>query len=159
MSHREHSYQIDLNWTGNSGEGTSTYRSYSRNHEFSGPGKPVLAGSSDPTFRGDATRYNPEELLVAALSSCHLLTYLHLCAVNNIVVTAYTDHATGQMKETDDGGGQMTEVMLRPRVSITATSNRELAMKLHGEAHKLCFIARSVNFPVLHEPIIEACME
>ena len=155
MRPREHTYQIDLNWTGNSGEGTSTYRSYSRNHQFTGPGKPVLEGSSDPTFRGDGARYNPEELLVAALSSCHLLTYLHLCAINNIVVTAYSDHATGSMKETDDGGGQMTEVTLHPRVRITAASNRDVALKLHGEAPKLCFIARSVNFPVLHKPMIE----
>ena len=115
----------------------------------------MLAGSSDPTFRGDASRYNPEELLVAALSACHLLSYLHLCAVNKIVVTAYTDQATGSMKETADGGGQMTEVTLRPRVRITSASNRDLALKLHGEAHGLCFIARSVNFPVVHEPVIE----
>ena len=154
MRHRDHSYQIDLNWTGNNGEGTATYRGYSRNHEFSGPGKPVLPGSSDPTFCGDATRYNPEELLIAALSSCHLLTYLHLCAVNNIVVIAYTDHATGEMKESGNGGGRMTGVILRPGVTITAASNRDLAIKLHGEAYKLCFIARSVNFPVLHEPVI-----
>ena len=151
----EHSYQIDLNWTGNTGEGTSTYRSYSRNHEISGPGKPVLPGSSDPTFRGDASRYNPEELLVAALSACHLLSYLHLCAVNKVVVTGYADHATGVMKETDDGGGQMTEVTLRPVVRITAGSDREVALRLHGEAHGLCFIARSVNFAVGHEPLIE----
>ena len=156
MRHREHSYQIDLNWTGNCGEGTATYRSYSRNHEFSGPGKLLLAGSSDPTFRGDATRYNPEELLVAALSACHLLAYLHLCAVNGVVVTGYTDHASGTMKETDDGGGQMTEVILRPRVLLTAASDRNVALRLHEEAHGLCFIARSVNFPVHHQPIIAA---
>ena len=158
MRLREHSYQIDLNWTGNTGEGTSTYRSYSRNHEFIGQGKPLLAGSSDPTFRGDATRYNPEELLVAALSACHLLTYLHLCAVNDIVVTAYTDHATGSMQETDDGGGHMTGVTLRPQVRITAASNRDVALKLHGDAHGLCFIARSVNFSVVHEPVIEVVL-
>ena len=155
MRHREHSYQIDLNWTGNLGEGTSTYRSYSRDHEFHGAGKPMLAGSSDPTFRGDASRYNPEELLVAALSACHLLTYLHLCAVNKVVVTAYSDKASGEMKETDDGGGQMTEVMLRPRVRISAVSDQAMALKLHSDAHGLCFIARSVNFPVRNEPVIE----
>ena len=155
MRLREHSYQINLKWTGNKGEGTSSYRSYSRDHEFSGTGKPMLAGSSDPTFHGDASRYNPEELLVAALSACHLLTYLHLCAVNKVVVIDYADDASGQMKETDDGGGQMTEVMLRPQVRITAASDRAMALKLHSQAHGLCFIARSVNFPVRNEPVIE----
>ena len=155
MNLREHTYQLDWNWTGNLGEGTSNYRSYGRNHEFSGPGKPVLQGSSDPAFRGEASRYNPEELLVAALSACHLLSYLHLCAVNHVVVVSYVDKASGVMVEAKDGGGEFQSVTLHPKVTISATSDFDTAIRLHGEAHKLCFIARSVNFPVNHQPEVK----
>src|SRR4030095_12641543 len=103
--HKEHSYSVKLNWTGNLGQGTSGYRAYSRNHEISAGGKPALPGSSDPTFRGDPTRYNPEEFLVSALSTCHMLWYLHLCAEAQIVVLEYSDEASGVMEETPDGGG------------------------------------------------------
>ena len=154
MSGRTHAYAIRTIWTGNRGEGTTTYRSYDRTHEYAGHGKPIIPAPADPVFRGDATRYNPEDLLVAALSGCHLLTYLHLCADAGIIVTAYDDDATGTMVETDDGGGHMTEVVLRPRVAIRADSNAELAAQLHERAHHLCFIASSVNFPVRCEPVI-----
>lgn len=152
MSH-DHHYSTSLKWTGNLGTGTSAYNAYSRNHEVSVAGKygPIL-GSSDPHFRGDKTRYNPEELLVAALSQCHLLSYLHLCAINNIVVTEYTDEAWGTMVTARDGSGKMTDVLLRPVVTVTAESDAALALELHHEAHRLCFIANSVAFPVRHEP-------
>ena len=152
---KKHEYQTSLRWTGNRGTGTSDYRAYSRDHEITGPSKTaVVPGSSDPHFRGDATRYNPEDLLVASLSACHMLSYLHLCAVNHIVVTGYEDDATGTMAENSDGSGEFREVMLRPRVTITAESDAAKAISLHEEAGKLCFIARSVNFPVRHEPVI-----
>ncbi len=152
---KNHEYKTSLQWTGNLGSGTSTYRAYGRNHEISAPGKTsALEGSSDAHFRGDATRYNPEELLLAALSACHLLSYLHLCAVNNIVVTAYEDEATGSMTENADGSGQFTEVILHPRVTITTESDPIKALELHEQAGQLCFIARSVNFPVRHLPAI-----
>ncbi len=152
---KKHEYTTTLRWTGNRGTGTSDYRAYGRDHEITGPLKATtLAGSSDPHFRGDGTRYNPEDLLVGALSACHLLSYLHLCAVNQIVVTAYEDNATGTMAENPDGSGEFKEVMLRPRVTITPESNTAKAMELHEEAGNLCFIARSVNFPVRHEPVI-----
>lgn len=152
---KQHDYRTTLRWTGNTGEGTRTYSSYSRNHEFSGNGKSQpLPGSSDPHFRGDGDRYNPEELLVAALSSCHLLSYLHLCAVNGVVVTGYEDDASGTMIEDSDGGGHMTEVVLRPVVTIAPGSDREKALHLHHDAARLCFIARSVNFSLRHEPQI-----
>ena len=109
----------------------------------------------DPAFRGEASRYNPEELLVAALSACHLLSYLHLCAVNHVVVVSYLDKASGIMMEAKDGGGQFQSVTLHPKVSIAAGSDRDTAIRLHNEAHKLCFIARSVNFPVNHQPEVE----
>jgi organic hydroperoxide reductase OsmC/OhrA len=137
-----------LQWTGNRGEGTSTYRAYDRAHEITSAGKPAIAGSSDPAFRGDASRYNPEELLVAALSGCHMLSYLHLCAISDIVVTDYVDDAGGTMVETKDGGGHFTDVVLRPSVTVLPGADLELAMQLHDKAHHLCFIASSVNFPV-----------
>ncbi|MEP6717059.1 MAG: OsmC family protein [Terriglobia bacterium] len=152
---KKHQYRTFLRWTGNSGQGTATYQSYRRRHEISGPGKATtIAASSDAHFRGDADRYNPEELLVAALSSCHMLAYLHLCAAGGVVVTAYEDDASGEMVEDPDGGGHLTGVVLRPRVTVTAEPDREKALHLHEQAGNLCFIARSVRFPVTHEPVI-----
>jgi organic hydroperoxide reductase OsmC/OhrA len=147
---KQHSYPIRMRWTGNTGQGTKDYRSYERHHEYSVPavpGKPVLPGSSDPAFRGDATRYNPEELLVMAISSCHMLWYLHLCAVNKIVITDYVDDAVGTLVETKDTGGHFTEVLLHPAVTIE-TGDPAVAASLHDKAHHLCFVANSVNFPV-----------
>jgi organic hydroperoxide reductase OsmC/OhrA len=153
MAGKQHHYQTRTVWTGNTGTGTSGYRAYERAHEISAAGKPVIAGSSDPNFRGDAARYNPEELLVASLSACHMLWYLHLCADNGIVVTAYEDRAQGTMVETTNGGGQFTEVVLHPVVTINA-GDPALAARLHERAHELCFIANSVNFPVRCEATI-----
>jgi organic hydroperoxide reductase OsmC/OhrA len=152
---KHHHYQSIVRWTGNKGPGTSSYRAYGRDHEISGPGKPVIPGSSDPVFLGDATRYNPEELLVASLSTCHMLWYLHLCAVNKVVVLSYEDHANGTMEESADGGGRFLDATLRPRITVTAESDLETAKRLHHEAHEKCFVANSVNFPVKVEPIIE----
>ncbi|MBA3784516.1 MAG: OsmC family protein [Acidobacteria bacterium] len=151
---KEHIYQTNLVWTGNQGTGTKNYTGYSRAHEISIEGKPVIVGSSDPHFRGDASRYNPEELLVAALSACHMLYYLHLCADAGIVVIDYKDDATGKMIETADGGGHFTEVTLRPHVIVSKESDSANANELHHKAHELCFIANSVNFPVRAEPQI-----
>ncbi len=148
MSEKSHSYQVRLEWTGNTGAGTRGYRAYERAHEISAPGKPVLYGSSDPAFRGDAARYNPEELLVAALAACHMLWYLHLSAESGVVVTGYTDQPQGWMIESADGGGRFTEVVLQPQVTVAAGADVALAEALHERAHQLCFIANSVNFPV-----------
>jgi len=161
MSEHEHRYAVALKWTGNMGSGTSSYRGYERAHELSVDGKPVIPGSSDPAFRGDPKRWNPEELLVASLSACHKLWYLHLCTTAGVVVTDYVDAAEGFMSEDASGGGHFTRVVLRPRVTITAGSDRETAQALHHEAHAKCFIANSVNFPVTHEPttLVEASRE
>lgn len=148
---RNHHYHIQLQWTGNNGTGTSNYRAYERAYTISAKGKPDLLGSSDPAFRGDRGRYNPEEMLVAALSSCHMLWYLHLCAEAGVVVTDYRDAAGGTMEEGADGGGRFSEVILRPRVTITEEGMRERAEALHERAHALCFIANSCNFPVRTE--------
>lgn len=150
---KEHRYAATIRWTGNRGTGTSSYRAYGRDHEISAGEKPSLPGSSDPAFRGDGARWNPEDLLVCALSACHMLTYLHLCADAGIVVTAYEDRAEGTMRETSDGGGRFAEVVLRPRVSV-ASGDPIAARRLHEEAHRLCFIASSVDFPVRCEPDI-----
>ena len=150
----EHLYQTSLQWTGNKGQGTINYRSYDRAYEIEVENKPVIKGSSDPAFRGDRTKYNPEELLVASLSSCHLLWYLHLCADAGVVVVGYKDKARGKMSETETGSGKFTEVILQPEVVITAESSLEQAKKLHTKAHEFCFIANSVSFPVLCQPTI-----
>jgi organic hydroperoxide reductase OsmC/OhrA len=152
MAHVHH-YTATIIWIGNRGTGTNDYKSYERNHDIIIPGKETIKASSDPQFRGDKSRHNPEELLVASLSSCHMLWYLHLCAVNGVIVTEYKDEATGIMEENKDGSGQFTEVTLHPTVGVQDRSMVEKANELHHEANKMCFIARSVKFPVLHKPI------
>jgi organic hydroperoxide reductase OsmC/OhrA len=151
---KQHRYSVHVTWTGNLGQGTSSYRAYSRNHEIAAAGKPVLPGSSDPTFRGDPDRYNPEEFLVSSLSTCHMLWYLHLCAEAKIVVVEYVDEASGVMTERSDGGGRFTEVTLKPHVVIASGGDLAGAEALHERAHHLCFIANSVNFPVRCDPRI-----
>jgi len=151
---KEHNYAIQVNWTGNDGQGTRSYRGYRRDHVIGAGGKPMIEGSSDPAFRGNPARYNPEELLVAALSSCHMLSYLHMCALNQVIVVAYQDAATGLMEERADGSGAFVRVLLRPRVTVVAGSDREKAVALHHQAHEKCFIANSVNFPVELQPEI-----
>lgn len=151
---KTHGYKVGVAWKGNSGQGTASYTGYERSHEISGDGKPVIPGSSDPAFRGDRTRYNPEDLLVAALSACHMLSYLHVCADSHIIVIEYVDDADGVMTMTKDGGGHFTEATLKPTVTIAKESDPELAKKLHEKAHHLCFIANSMNFPVRVEPTI-----
>ncbi|WP_020496494.1 OsmC family protein [Sciscionella marina] len=145
---REHDYRITVEWTGNTGEGTASYRGYGRDHEVRAAGKPTLQGSADPTFRGEAERWNPEDFLVAALSECHMLSYLALCALEGIVVTAYTDQAQGTMRESARAGGAFAEVVLNPVVTVASEEMRERAEALHEDAHHRCFIANSVNFPV-----------
>lgn len=157
VSGKEHRYALTTTWTGNRGTGTSGYRDYSRDHEVRMATKPdqVLLGSADRTFRGDAARFNPEELLLAALSQCHLLSYLHACVLAGVVVIDYTDEATGTMITTPDGGGHFTEVTLYPVVTIAAGSDPAAAEQAHDAAHRMCFIANSVNFPVHHQPTIK----
>jgi organic hydroperoxide reductase OsmC/OhrA len=154
MIKNEHHYALAIEWTGNLGTGTSGYREYTRNHTVTIENKPDILASSDPHFRGDKTRHNPEDMLVAALSSCHMLSYLHLCAVYKVVVLEYKDNATGIMKENPDGSGQFTEVTLNPIVKVQDSSMNAKSIELHEQAEKLCFIARSVNFPVHHKPSV-----
>jgi organic hydroperoxide reductase OsmC/OhrA len=156
MSGKTHDYRVDVEWTGNQGTGTSGYKDYSRAHEITvaGADRPPILGSSDPAFRGDRARWNPEDLLVASVSTCHKLWYLHLCSVAKVIVTAYRDEAAGTMVEDAHGSGRFTEIVLHPVVTIAPGSDAEKARELHEKAHAMCFIANSVNFPVRCEPDI-----
>ncbi|MEX2231432.1 MAG: OsmC family protein [Cyclobacteriaceae bacterium] len=153
-----HHYTATISWKGNLGKGTLDYKAYSRDHDIAIEGKPLLHASSDAAFRGDKSKVTPEYLLVSSLSGCHMLWYLHLCAINGVVVTDYLDHAVGEMAENQDGSGQFTKVTLHPLVTVTEFSMVEKAKALHNDAHYMCFIARSVNFPLYHIPEVN-CYE
>jgi organic hydroperoxide reductase OsmC/OhrA len=152
---KSHNYNVKIEWTGNKGTGTSSYRDYERSHSIQIEGKPEILGTSDPAFRGDKTKHNPEDMLVASLSACHMLVYLHLCADAGITVVDYYDNASGVMEETADGGGHFTEVVLKPTVTILEADMIAKANELHHKANELCFIANSCNFPIRHEPTCE----
>ena len=154
---RQHHYTISNRWTGNLGTGTSAYAAYSRAHELSGTGKAAaIPGSCDAAFRGDRTRYNPEELLLGALSACHMLWVLHLAADAGITVMEYTDDAWGEMVEHADGSGELTRAVLNPRMRIQQADRIDDAVALHQRAHAVCALARSVKFPVEHRPQVSA---
>ncbi|MCE1190276.1 MAG: OsmC family protein [Ignavibacteria bacterium] len=146
-----HTYTINLEWTGNRGEGTSSYISYARSHNISGTDKEIISCSADPVFRGDAKKYNPEELLLASLAGCHMLWFLHLCANAGISVLEYIDTPGGTMEIAADGSGRFTEVVLHPIVTVGNAVEEQRIDELHDSAHKMCFIANSVNFPVTHK--------
>ena len=153
---KQHNYQLTVQWTGNTGTGTSNYRGYERSHIIKAENKVEIAASSDPMFRGDKTKHNPEDFLVASLSSCHMLWYLHLCSEAGVIVVDYIDNATGIIIEDSmTGSGRFTEVTLNPVVTVTENSVIEKANELHKKANELCFIANSVNFPVLHHAVIK----
>lgn len=154
MTKNEHTYSVRTVWSGAELGPAHDYRSYSRNHRIEIDGKPDIIGSSDPTFRGDASLHNPEDLLVASLSACHMLWYLHLCTANGITVHSYEDDAQGSMEEAPDGSGRFRQVTLNPKVLISPKDKKNRAEQLHQQAHAKCFIANSVNFPVAHKPTI-----
>lgn len=153
MDLSQHNYRVDLEWTGNRGNGTETYRSYGRDHILRAQGLPELLGTADPTFHGDRDRWNPEQLLLAALSQCHMLSYLHVAVTHGVVIEGYSDEASGSLRLNRDNSGEFTQAVLSPKVYLADESQRELADSLHEKANKVCFIARSVNFPVLHVPV------
>lgn len=152
MDLSRHRYTVEIEWTGNRGTGTSGYRAYGRDHVVRAAGVSDLLGSADSTFHGDRERWNPELFLLAALSECHMLSYLHVATKHEVVVTGYRDQARGTLRLNPDGSGEFTEAVLHPAVELDDESQRNLADSLHPEAHRLCFIARSVNFPVRAEP-------
>jgi organic hydroperoxide reductase OsmC/OhrA len=152
----EHHYSLTVRWTGNRGSGTSSYRDYSRDHDVEIPGLPVLPGSADPTFHGDRSRYNPEQLLLTALAQCHMLSFLHVAVKHGVVVLSYEDNATGMLRLNRDGSGQFETVTLRPQVRVADPAHIALTEQMHHEANHVCFIASSVNFPLLHDPVTTA---
>lgn len=153
MGAKTHHYAVKVVWTGNTGAGTLDYRSYSRNHLLRAGEKPEILGSSDPAFRGDSARWNPEDLLLGALAACHKLWFLHLASQSGIVVVAYEDAAEGEMIQDETGGGRFASAILRPVVTITPVSDVATADALHAEAAKRCFVKNSVAFPVACEPM------
>jgi organic hydroperoxide reductase OsmC/OhrA len=148
---KSHSYNVNVQWTGNTGKGTESYRAYERAHEISVEGKKIIEASSDPSFRGDKSKYNPEEMFVASLSSCHMLWFLHVCSEASVIVLEYSDAAVGKMEESADGNGRFSEVILHPRVKVKESWMIEKIDSLHEKANAFCFIANSCNFPVKHE--------
>lgn len=159
MSLGEHHYELTSTWTGNRGTGTSGYREYARDVTIRVDGKPDLLASSDKPFRGDPTRWNPEDLLLASLSECHLLSYLHACVTAGVVVVSYSDRATGVMREDGKGGGAFAEVVLHPQVVVADAAMIAAAEEAHAQANAWCFIANSVNFPVHHLATVTAASE
>jgi len=150
--HTKHHYKAQIKWTGNNGSGTDSYSNYERSHTISIDNKATILGSADTAFRGDKTKHNPEELLVASISSCHMLWYLHICSEAGVIVLDYMDNASGIMVESSTTGGHFTEVTLNPIVTVAENSMIDQANELHKKANELCFIANSVNFPVKHNP-------
>lgn len=153
---RTHQHKVTVRWTGNLGSGTSGVRDYERSHDVLADGHPSIAGTSDPAFRGARDRWTPEQLLVAALAQCHMLWFLNLAALAGVIVTDYEDSPVGTMVEHQDGSGEFTEVILRPHVTVAHGSVTDVLAALHHRAHEKCFIARSVNFPVVHDPRVSA---
>ena len=149
---QQHYYSLIVAWTGNTGEGTSNYRTYERSHTITIAHKPDILGTSDTAFNGDKTKHSPEDLFLASIAACHMLWYLYLCAEAGVVITAYIDNAKGVMVQTADGGGYFTEVTLYPAITLRDETMVVKATALHHDAHKLCYIANSCNFPIHHQP-------
>jgi organic hydroperoxide reductase OsmC/OhrA len=149
-----HTYESTLVWTGAGNTGTSDYRSYGRSYCLRTEGKPELLGSAHPDFRGDPARRDPEDLFLAAVSACHMLSYLALCARHGIRVLAYEDHARGVLTLESHGGGSFRQIELRPVIVVSEDSDRALASKLHARAHERCFIANSCSVPITCRPTV-----
>lgn len=143
---KKHDFQCKIDWCGNLGTGTSAYHEYSRDHLLNQDHKySSIQCSSDPIFRGDKTKYNPEEFFIASVASCHMLWYLHLCADRGVVVIDYQDEVSAELILNEDGSGKINNIVLKPQIKITNAKDIELAQSLHHEAHRFCFIAASVN--------------
>jgi len=152
---KTHHYTAQIAWTGAGDAGTKNYKSYERSYAVNIAGKTTIAGSADPAFRGDPSCHNPEDMLVASVSSCHMLWYLHLCSVSGVTVTSYVDTAEGIMEEDAQGSGRFTKIILRPTIKITTDSDKKIAEMAHVKANEMCFIANSLNCPVEHVATIE----
>lgn len=147
MPHAPH-FTSRIEWTGNRGEGTAHYRAYDRTWSVRTPGKPEILCSNDPGLGGDPTLHNPEDMLLSALASCHMLWFLHLASEAGLTVVAYTDTPEGQGETLPNGAGRFLNATLRPQITLTAGDDPATADAIHGRIHEVCFIARSVAFPV-----------
>jgi organic hydroperoxide reductase OsmC/OhrA len=151
----KHLFKATLNWTSNKKQEETTSRFYSKSHQIKIEGKPVLNVSAAKAFKGDPELYNPEDLLLSSLVSCHMMSYLYVCSQNGIEVLEYSDHAEATLEVSPDGSGRFTEVQLNPKVKISNPDKIELAIELHTKANQLCFIANSCNFPISHNAACE----
>ena len=151
----EHDYTTQVVWTGNTGEGTKSYKGYDRTWDIEVPGKPIINCSNDPLLGGDPTLMNPEDLLISSLLACHMLWYLHLASSEGIVVESYKDVPVATGETLPNGSGKFLRAVLRPSITIKKGGDVERAKAIHDEIHQYCFIARSVNFPVTYEPNIQ----
>lgn len=151
----QHEYTAAVRWTGDRGEGTKHYRGYDRTWDIETPGKAVVHCSNDPLFGGDPTRANPEDLLISALSACHMLWYLHLASKAGIVVRGYEDQPVGVGEIAANGAGRFLHATLRPKITVERGADLSRADAIHEETHAYCFISRSVNFPVSYEATYE----
>jgi len=149
---KQHDYIARVEWTGNRGEGTRTYRGYDRTWDIATPGKPAIHCSNDPLLGGDPGLPNPEDLLLASLSACHMLWYLHLASAAGIVVHAYQDNPIGAGETSPNGAGRFLSATLKPHIVVEAGADLAEAEAIHHRIHQFCFIARSVNFPVDYAP-------
>ena len=143
-------YTCRISWTGNRGQGTHTYRGYDRSWNVETPGKPIISCSNDPLLGGDPSLANPEDLLLCSLAACHMLWYLHLASDAGVVVMGYQDNPKGIGELEPGGAGRFVEVCLHPRITLAENSDHVLADALHARIHDVCFIARSMNFPVTY---------
>lgn len=150
---KRHDFEPKIAWTGDRGEGTRSYRGYDRTWRVETPGKPAIECSNDPMLGGDPSLHNPEDMLIASLSACHMLWYLHLASEAGLVVRGYTDEPVGEGESAPNGSGRFIGAVLRPRIEVELGSDLKRAEAIHHEIHKVCFIARSVNFPVRYEPV------
>lgn len=148
---QEHTYTTRIVWTGDRGEGTTHYHSYDRTWNIAIPGKPVIECSNDPLLGGDPSRPNPEDLLISALSACHMLWYLHLASQAEMIVRGYTDQPVAIGETEPDGAGRFLKATLRPHIIVAPGTNLKTADELHPQIHQFCYIARSVCFPIEYQ--------
>lgn len=154
MTGTVHEYAAGVRWDGNTGEGTAGYTSYSRRYGVRIEGKPELAGTADPAYRGEPDRHNPEDLFLSAIAACHMITYLAVCARRGVRIIGYEDEARGRLRAHAGGGGSFEEVTLRPCVTVADEADADLAVQLHATARAQCFIANSCSIPIRHEPTV-----
>ena len=151
----KHLFKASINWTSSQNQQQSEKKFYSKSHKIKLEGKPILIVSAAKAFKGNPELYNPEDLLLSSLVSCHMMSYLYVCSQNGIEVLEYSDNAEATLEVSPDGSGRFVEVTLNPKITISNSNQIQQALDLHQKANQLCFIANSCNFPVLHNASCE----